>query len=108
MTYPSDLTRAQFETIRPLLEAARKRTHPRTYDLYDVFNGVLYVVKSGCQWRMVPKDYPQWRTLHAYFRKWSAVPEGHTETTLAMVLKKIGGTRAYAKWQAMLHDLHYH
>ncbi|MGC8551050.1 MAG: transposase, partial [Acidobacteriaceae bacterium] len=49
--YPSDVSREQFESIRPLLEGVRKRTKPRTVDLHEVFNAVLYVLKSGCQWR---------------------------------------------------------
>src|ERR1039457_6303548 len=69
--YPSDINRAQFETIRPLLEGVRKRTKPRTVDLYEVFNAVLYVLKSGCQWRMLPDGFPKWRTVHSYFAKWS-------------------------------------
>lgn len=70
-TYPSDIKREQFEKIQGALEQARKKTRPRTVDLYDVFCGVLYVLKSGCQWRMLPKDYPKWRTCYEYFRKWS-------------------------------------
>jgi len=49
--YPSDISRRQFEPIRPLLESVRKRTKPRTVDLHEVFNAVLYLLKSGCQWR---------------------------------------------------------
>ena len=71
-TYPSDVTRIQFEKIRPLLESARKRTRPRTVDLYDAFCAVLYVLKSGCQWRMLPEGFPKWRTVHAYFQIWTA------------------------------------
>jgi len=48
-TYPSDISREQFERIRPLLESVRKRTKPRTVDLHEVFNAVLYLLKSGCQ-----------------------------------------------------------
>ncbi|MGN1385967.1 MAG: IS5/IS1182 family transposase, partial [Bacillus sp. (in: firmicutes)] len=44
--YPSDITREQFEIIRPML--AKKRTHPPTYDLYDIFCAVLYLLKEGC------------------------------------------------------------
>ena len=73
--YPSDITREQFEAIRPLLESARKRTKPRRHDLYDVFCGILYVLKSGCQWRMLPADFPDWNSVYAYFRKWSAQRE---------------------------------
>ncbi|NSK30725.1 transposase, partial [Sellimonas intestinalis] len=49
--YPSNITRQQFELIRPALENFRKRTKPRKYDLYEVFCAVLYVLKTGCQWR---------------------------------------------------------
>jgi transposase len=57
--YPSDITREQFAGIRPLLETARKKTKPRHVDLYDVFCGVLDVLRSGCQWRMLPADFPK-------------------------------------------------
>lgn len=107
MKYPSDISKAKFKKIESILEKTRKHTHPRTYDLHHVFNGVMYVIKSGCQWRMVPQDYPKWRTLHAYFRKWSEIPEGETESILSQVLKKIGRRRAYEKWQKMLHDHGY-
>src|SRR5271163_2833127 len=69
--YPSDLTREQFELVRPLLESIRKKTHPRTLDLHDVFNAVLYVLKTECQWSALPHDYPKYRTVHSYFMKWS-------------------------------------
>ena len=87
--YPSDITREQFEKIRDILESARKKTKPRTLDLYDIFCGVLYVLKSGCQWRMLPKDFPKWRSVHEYFRIWSNAEEGE-ESMLDIVLKKIG------------------
>jgi transposase len=98
-SYPSDISRAQFKKIRSLLEAARKHTRPRTLDLHDVFNALLYVMKTGCQWRALPKDYPDYRSVHHYFRIWSEVPEGHKETALERVLKKIGRAGAYKKWQ---------
>ena len=66
-SYPSDINREQFDKIKPILESARKKTRPRSIDLYDVFCGVLYVLKSGCQWRMLPKEFPKWRTCHYYF-----------------------------------------
>ena len=73
MGYPSDISREQFEQIRAVLESARKKTKPRKVELYDVFCGLLYVLKSGCQWRMLPKEYPKWRTVHEYFLIWSDV-----------------------------------
>ena len=53
--YPSDIDRSQFAIIAPILESSRKTTSPRTVDLYDVFCGILYVLKSGCQWRIDAK-----------------------------------------------------
>lgn len=58
-TYPSDISREQFERVRPLLEGARKKTRPWEVDLYDVFCGILYLLKSGCQWRLLPSDFPK-------------------------------------------------
>ncbi|MBC6686745.1 transposase [Wolbachia pipientis] len=48
--YPSDISREQFEKIKPILESRKKKTRPRLIDIYEVFCGVLYVLKSGCQW----------------------------------------------------------
>ena len=56
-TYPSDISREQFELIREDLENYKRKTKPREVDLYDVFCGLLYVLKNGCQWRMVPKRW---------------------------------------------------
>ena len=88
-TYPSDLSRERFELIRPLLEQARKRTKPRTVDLYEVWCAVLYLLRTGCQWRALPSDFPKWRTVHAYFAKWSE-PDDEGESLLERALKKSG------------------
>ena len=85
--YDSDITREQFETIRQDLEGARKRTRPREVDLYDVFCGVLYILKSGCQWRMLPSDFPKWRTVHSYYQIWSKKGE-NGKSLLEEILKK--------------------
>ncbi len=96
-TYPSDVTREQFERIRPLLESARKKTKPRKIDLYDAFCGVLYVLKTGCQWRALPHEYPKWKSVYAYFEIWSEETEGE-KSILEQVLKKIGWRGAKAQW----------
>ncbi len=93
-SYPSDISREQFARILPTLESARRRTKPRTVDLYDVFCGVLYLLKSGCQWRMLPADFPNWRTCYQYFRQWSERPDPAKESILEQVLKKsVGAAR---------------
>jgi len=70
--YPSDTSRAQFALICPLLEQARKHTKPRTVDLYEVWCAVLYVIRTGCQWRALPRDFPKWSTVYACSAKWNA------------------------------------
>ena len=92
--YPSDVSREQFERIRPLLEGVRKRTKPRTVDLYEVWCAVLYLLKSGCQWRMLPSEYPKWRTVHSYFAKWSE-PDEEGVSPLQRALKKSGWRGPY-------------
>ncbi len=86
--YPSDISREQFELVRPLLEGVRKRTKPRTVDQYEVFNAVLYLLKSGCQWRMLPEGFPNWVTVYSYFAKWSATDRDGV-SALERALKKI-------------------
>ena len=105
-TYPSNVSRALFEKIQPLLEKARKKTKPRTVDLYEVFCGVLYVLKSGCQWRMLPRDFPPWRTCYDYFQKWSE-RSGNAPSHLEEALKKGGGRGPEKPWAGRENHLPY-
>ena len=91
--YPSDLSREQFEAIRPILEGVRKRTKPRTVDLHEVCNAVLYVLKSGCQWRMLPEGFPNWVTVYSYFAKWSAPGEDGVSALERALKKSVGEAR---------------
>lgn len=68
--YPSDLTDAQWQELAPLLPAAKPGGRPRTVDMREVINAILYVLRSGCTWRMVPHDLPPWCTAWGYFRRW--------------------------------------
>jgi len=92
--YPSDIGREQFESIRALLEAVRKRTKPRAVDLHEVFNAVLYLLKSGCQWRMLPDGFPKWRTVHSYFAKWSQPGEDGASALERALKKAVGAARS--------------
>ncbi len=70
--YPTDITETQWQYIeKVLLPQERKRKH----DLKEVWNAIFYLVRSGCQWRMLPKDYPKWELVYYYFRKWSEMQE---------------------------------
>ncbi len=106
--YPSDISREQFEIIKPILESSRKKTSPKTVDLYDVFCGILYLLKSGCQWRMLPKDYPKWRTCHYYFSVWSEKKDDDSESSLEKVLKKISRKNSYFGWQKAENDFYHY
>ena len=104
--YPSDISRRQFEPIRPLLESVRKRTRPRTVDLHEVFNAVLYLLKSGCQWRMLPQGFPNRSTVYSYFAKWSKPgPDG--VSALERAFKKIRW-RGPRETGAQRHDQLHH
>lgn len=87
--YPSDISREQIEWIREELEQAKRRTRPRKYDLYDIFCAVLYVLRGGIQWRMLPSDFPKWQLVYYYFSVWSKADEKGV-SLLDRLLKKIG------------------
>jgi len=69
-TYPSDMTEEQWRVLEPLLPVAKPGGRPRAVDLRAVVNGVLYVLRSGCAWRMLPHDFPPWPTVYYYFWSW--------------------------------------
>jgi putative transposase len=64
--YPTDLTDSQYETILSILEDDRKRKH----SLREIFDGFFYLLKTGCQWRMIPNCFPKWELIYYYFSKW--------------------------------------
>lgn len=86
--YPRDITREQFVLIEGELSGAKKRTHPRTNELYDIFCAVLYLLKEGCRWRSLPHDFPKWQNVYYHFRIWKA-PGADGETLLDKVMRKL-------------------
>ena len=96
--YPSDVTRKQFELIQPILESGKKRTKPRQVDLYEIFCGILYVLKSGCQWRMLPTNYPKWQTCYWYFCHWKKKDSADSKSILERCLKKISWRGPQKQW----------
>lgn len=72
--YPSDLTDVQWSRLEPLLKPSGGNRHaggrPRKYELRRVVDALLYVVKTGCQWRQLPANFPPWKTVHEQFRVW--------------------------------------
>jgi len=72
--YSSDLKDSQWAKLEPLLHEAVGDRHaggrPRKYPLRRVTEAVLYVVKTGCQWRQLPVDFPPWQTIYQQLRAW--------------------------------------
>jgi putative transposase len=68
--YASDLTDEEWAILEPLIPAAKEGGRPRTINVREVCNGIFYLLKTGCQWRMLPKDFPKWKTVNDYYSKW--------------------------------------
>jgi transposase len=70
-SYPTNLTDEQWEMIRPYVEVQAKTGPKRRVDLRAVINGLLYKLKSGCQWELLPRSFPPKSTVHYYFQQWT-------------------------------------
>ncbi|MGI0016096.1 MAG: IS5 family transposase [Nitrososphaera sp.] len=68
--YPSDLTDDEWDYIRDMIPEAKPGGRPRKLNMREVVNGLFYLVKGGIQWRMLPKDFPNWKSIYNYFREW--------------------------------------
>jgi putative transposase len=68
--YPSDLTDEQWPLLQPILPRAAENCRPRKTDLREVVNAIFYLNRAGCPWRMLPRDFPPWRTVYNYFEGW--------------------------------------
>ena len=67
--YPSDLTDEEWLAIEPVLPRPARRGRKRTTDLREVVNAIRYMVRSGCEWRMLPIHFPPWQTVYWWFRR---------------------------------------
>jgi len=71
LRYPSDLTSHEFAVVAPYLPAQHNpRGRPRQVDLHEIINALSYWLRSGCQWRILPKDFPHWKTVYSYYWRW--------------------------------------
>jgi len=68
--YASDLTDAEWALIEPHMPPAKRLGRPRETELRAVLDAILYIARSGCQWRMLPKDFPPFTTVQGYFYDW--------------------------------------
>jgi putative transposase len=71
--YPTDLSDAEWACLKPCLLAPKKRGRgrPKVHNSpRKILNAVFYLLKSGCPWRLLPRDFPPWKTVYHWFRKW--------------------------------------
>src|SRR3712207_4231250 len=67
--YPTDLSDAEWNYIEPHLPAPKDHGRPRIHSLREILDAIFHVLRSGCQWRLLPHDFPRWPTVYYYFRK---------------------------------------
>jgi putative transposase len=72
-SYPTDLNRKQWELLKPAFPppAKEKGGRPREIPYREIVNALLYMTRSGCSWRMLPHDFPDWNLIYHYFYQWS-------------------------------------
>ena len=68
--YPSDLNDQEFDLIAPHVAQKAGSGNKRTVDIREVLNAIFYRIRTGCQWRMLPSDFPAWYHVWYYYRKW--------------------------------------
>jgi len=68
--YPSNLTLEQYELLRDLIPEPKPGGRPRTVDVWEVLDGLFYILVEGVRWRALPGDFPPWQTVYTYFRNW--------------------------------------
>jgi putative transposase len=70
LAYTTDLTDEEWQMLAPLLPPEKTGGRPRKYPMREVLNGIQYVLRAGCAWRLMPHDLPHWQTAYQYFRAW--------------------------------------
>ena len=68
--YPTDLSDVEWECLKPCVPAPKERGRPRLHSPREILNAIFYVLKTGCQWHMLPRDFPPYKTVFHYFRQW--------------------------------------
>lgn len=70
VAYPTDLSEAEFACLAPLLPPPKARGRPRKHPVREVLDSLFYLVRAGCQWRLLPREFPPWQTVYHWFRQW--------------------------------------
>ncbi len=68
--YPTDLTDEEWQILEPLVPSVKSGGRPADHQRREIVNAIFYVLRTGCQWRFLPHDLPNWKTVYTYFRNW--------------------------------------
>ena len=68
--YPTDISDEEWNILEALIPPEKPGGRPRTTDMREVINAIWYILRSGCQWRLLPHEFPPWSTVWSYFRIW--------------------------------------
>jgi len=71
-SYPTDLSDAEWRCLEPYAPPPKRRGRPKTHSTREVLDATFYVLKSGCAWRLLPRDFPPWGSVYWWFRRWRA------------------------------------
>jgi putative transposase len=93
--YPTELTETEWTVLTSLIPAAKPGGRPRTTDMREVVHAIFYLLRGGCQWRMLPKEFPPHQTVYHYFRTWrrGGVWERIHDTLRGDLREALGRTR---------------
>jgi putative transposase len=86
-TYPTDLSDTEWDRLKTHLPDAMLPGRLRAHSLRDIFDAIFYILRSGCAWRLLPHDFPPWKTVHHYFRTWRL--DGTWERVHAALRKRL-------------------
>ncbi len=94
--YPTDLTDAKWKLIERLIPPPKPGGRPRKVNIREVINAIFYINKTGCQWRMLPTDFPKWELVYYYFRTWKkdGTWKKIHDTLRSKIRKSVGKKRA--------------
>jgi putative transposase len=88
--YPSDLSDAEWANLAPLIPPAKPGGRPRKWPMRTILDGIFYVLRSGCAWRLLPHDFPPWQTVYHY-----AQPRACIIGSQSVKTTTVGGIRGY-------------
>jgi transposase len=69
-SYASDLTDVQWKLLEPIIPQPSLEGRPPHIERREIMNAILYILRSGCPWRLLPHEFPKWQTVYSYFRRW--------------------------------------